>query len=345
MRQACGPSQTATAGPGQLAGVTVGHLLQPLPELPWRELVVEQVHVFRECATGPLRDVRISGTLHKTGTLADGTVVFQGIGSAAYRLAFAVSHLGSLDVTLQTEPAAPSPIVAMQSHARQDPSGVQLEGRASADFAQLTPFLDLVLPLGVDLQNVAGTMQATWTVTAPPAASLATAWHEPAAVVSGTAALTLTLPKFAGVGDNLSVRFNGEVTGNAEQLAWTLGQDSRLEVELDRALLPLPHTLQWLLPAKNQQVVLECLEPIKGQLRLADTPPQFTVEGPIRAQYGAAQAPVQMEVALRRVAGQGAEHLTAAGTYRLTGASDNIPPDVLDRTARAMAPPWDVCPR
>ena len=34
--QACGQSQTATAGPGQWAGVTAGQLLQPLPELPWR---------------------------------------------------------------------------------------------------------------------------------------------------------------------------------------------------------------------------------------------------------------------------------------------------------------------
>jgi Dicarboxylate transport len=327
--QACGQSQTATAGPGQLASETVGKLLQPLPELPWRALVVEQVHVFRECATGPLRDVRISGTLHKTGASADGTVVFQGAGSAAYRLTFAGSHPGSLDVTLQTEPAAPSPIVAMQSHVRQGPSSIQLEGRASTDFAHLAPFLDLMLPMGVDLQNIAGTMQATWTLTAPPTASLATAWHAPTAVVSGTAALTLTLPKFAGVGDNLSVRFNGEVTGNAEQLAWTLSKDSRLEVELDRSLFLLPPTLQWLLPSKNRHVVLECLEPIKGQLRLTAIPPQFTVEGPIRAQYGAAQAPVQIEVALHRAAGQGAGHLTVAGTYRLMGASDKIPPDLL----------------
>jgi len=327
--QACGPSQTVTARPAQLGSVTVGHLLQPLPELPWRALVIEQMHVFRECTTGPLRDVHISGTLHKTGTSADGTVIFQGLGSAAYRLTFTMSHLGSLDIALQAEPAAPSPIVALQSHARQGASGIQLEGRASVDFAHLAPLLDLVLPLGVDLRNIAGTMQATWTVTAPPAASLATAWHEPTTAISGTAALTLTVPKFAGIGDNVSVRLNGEVTGNAEQLVWTLGQDSRLEVALDRALLPLPHTLQWLLPAKHQQVILECLEPIKGQLRLADTPSQFTMEGPVRAQYGAAQAPVQMEVTLRRVAGQGAEHLKAAGTYQLTGASENIPPDVL----------------
>jgi len=327
--QSCVQSQRVTAEPGQWASVTVGHLLQPLPELPWRELVVEQLHVFRECTTGSLRDVRISGILYKTGASADGTVVFQSAGSTAYRLTFAGSHPGRLDAMLQTEPAAPSPIVSIQSHVRQGPSGVQIEGRASTDFAQLPPFLDLVLPLGVDLHNIAGTLQATWTVTAPPAASLATAWRAPTAVVAGTAALTLTLPKFAGVGDNVSVRFNGEMTGNAEQLAWTLSQDSRLEIELDRGLFPLPPLLQRLLPAKNRHVVLECLEPIKGQLKLTDIPPQFTVEGPIRARYGAVQAPVQMEVALRRVAGRGAEYLTAAGTYRLMGASDKIPPDVL----------------
>src|SRR5207248_8347844 len=83
--QACAPSQTATAQPGQLASVTLAQLLQPLPELPLHEFVVEQAHVFRECATGPLRDVRISGTLQKAGASADGTLVFQGAGSAAYR--------------------------------------------------------------------------------------------------------------------------------------------------------------------------------------------------------------------------------------------------------------------
>ena len=173
--QACAQAQTATAESGLLANITVGQFLRPLPELPWRTLVVEQIHVFRECATGPLRDVRISGTLHRTDVSTDGTVVFHGTGSAAYRLTFAVSHRASIDATLQTEPAAPEPIVTVQSQLRHDPASVQLEGRMSADFAQLTPFLGLLLPMD-HLQNVAGTMQTTWTVTAPPASSLAAAW-------------------------------------------------------------------------------------------------------------------------------------------------------------------------
>ena len=316
--QPCAQSQTAIAGPGRLASVTVGHLLQPVPELPWRDLVVEQVHVFRECATGPLRDVRISGMLHKIGASADGAVVFQGTGSAAYRLLFAVSHLGSIEATLQAEPPAPGPIVVVQSHVSQGPSGVQLAGRTTTDFAQLAPFLALVLPLGADLQHVTGTMQATWTATAPPASSLAAAWQEPAAVVSGTVALTLRLPKFAGVGDHLSVRFNGEVTGNAEQLAWTLSKDARLEVELERATFPLPNTLQWLLPQQDRRVVIECPESIKGYLRLADTPLQFKVEGPIRAQYGAAQ------VTLQTLHGDHSRWQTA-GVLSLSGVSPQLP--------------------
>jgi hypothetical protein len=317
--------------------VTVGQLLQPLPVLPWHTLVVEQAHVFRECATGPLREVRISGTLHRTDVSTDGTVVFHGTGSAAYRLTFAVSHLDRIDATLHTEPAAPEPIVAVQSRLRQDSASVQLEGMMRADFAQLAPFLDLLLPMD-NLQNVAGTMQTTWTVTAPPASSLAAVWQEPAAVVSGTTALTLTLPTLTGVGDNLSVQFKAEVTGNAQQLTWTLSRDSRLEVELDHALFPLPATLRWLLPAEDRQVVLECLEPIKGQLRLVHVSPQFTMEGLLRAQYGTAQTLPFLEIALHHVAGQGTEHLTAAGTYRLAGASDTIPPDLFV----AQQVQWDL---
>ncbi len=113
-------------------------------------LVVEQVHVFRECATGPLRDVRISGTLHKTDVSTDGTVVFHGTGSAAYRLTFAVSHRASIDATLANGAGGTrAQSLTVQSHVRQDPGSVQLEGRTSADFAQLAPFLDLLLPMDV----------------------------------------------------------------------------------------------------------------------------------------------------------------------------------------------------
>ena len=90
-----------------------------MPELPWRELVVEQVHIFRECATGPLRDVRISGTLHKAGSSADGAVVFQGTENASYRLLFAISPIGSIEATLQAEAAKVAAAI--------DPSALVLE--------------------------------------------------------------------------------------------------------------------------------------------------------------------------------------------------------------------------
>ena len=146
------------------------------------------------------------------------------------------------------------------------------------------------MPIGADVQRVAGTMQATWTGTAPATASLDTAWHDPAAVVSGTVALTLTLPKLVGVGDNLSVQLHGTVTGNAEQLAWTLAPDARLGVDLERAAFLRSNTLHWLLPPRDRRVVIACPESVKGQVRLAARPLQFTVEGPIQMTYGAPQA-------------------------------------------------------
>lgn len=326
--QPCMPSQPAPAGPGLLARVTVGHLVAPVPELPWHTLVLEQVRVFRACATGPLRDVLLSGSMHQSAAAAEGVLVFQGHETAPYRLRFAMPQVGSLEVTLHAEPSVPGSIVAVQSHVSQSPSGLQLVGKATADFAQLAPFLALSMPLGVDLQHVAGTMQATWTGTAPATASLDTAWHDPAAVVSGTVALTLTLPRLVGVGENLSVRLHGTVTGNAEQLAWTLEPDTRLHVDLDHTALPLPDTLHWLLPPSDRRVVVECPESVKGHVGLAARPLQFTLQGPVRATYGAAQAPLQMEIAVLRMEGRGTEHLTAAATYRLQGAA-TIPPDGL----------------
>lgn len=327
--QPCTPPPTATSRPGLWASMSLGHPAHPMPELPWRALAVEQLHVFRECATGPLRELFISGTVQQAGESAEGSVVLRGPETAAYQLRFTTPQRGSLEATLQAEPAAPHPIMMVQSHVSQSPSGLQLAGRVETDLAQLAPFLAWLVPTSTDLQHVTGALQATWTGTAPATASLDTAWHDPAAGVTGTVELTLMLPKLAGIGDNLSVRLQGEVTGNAEQLAWTLHKDSRLAVDLKRATVPLPHTLRWLLPPKDQPVVIECPESIKGHLRWADTPLQFTLEGPIRAQYGAAQAPVQIEVNVLRAAGQDVEHLTAEGTYRLRGSAAQVPPDVL----------------
>ena len=327
--QPCTPAPTATSRPGLGASIPLGHLAHPMPELPWRTLEVEQLHVFRECAAGPLREVFISGTLHQAGESTEGSVVLQGQETAAYRLRFTMPQRGSLEATLHAELSAPNPIVVVQSHVSQGPSGLQLAGQVETDFAQLAPFLALLMPTSTDLQHVTGALKATWTGTAPATASLDTAWNDPAAGVTGTVELILMLPKLAGVGNNLSVRLQGEVTGNAAQLAWILRQDSRLGVELERATVPLPHTLGWLLPPKGQGVVIECPESIKGHLRWADTPLQFTLEGPIRAQYGTAQAPRQMEVAVLRATGQGTEHLTAEGTYRLRGTAAEVPPDVL----------------
>ena len=66
-----------TAGARPVGSWLLDSSCNPCLICPKRELVAEQVHVFRECAADPCADVRISGTLHKTGASADGTVVFK----------------------------------------------------------------------------------------------------------------------------------------------------------------------------------------------------------------------------------------------------------------------------
>ena len=328
--QPCTLSQTSQAGPGFLAGVTVGQLLQPVPALPVRTLVMDQVHVWRECATGPLRDVRLSGQIHQAGAAVEGAVVLQGQGGAAYRLQVTMPQAGSLEAALYAEPVPAGPIVLVQSQLRQEPAGMQVAGKVTTDFAQLAPFLAVLLPLGVDLQNVAGSLHAEWTATAPLSAALDTAWRQPAAVLSGSVDLSLQLPEVAGLGKKLALQLQADVRGQAQQLIWTLHQDSRLAVQLDAAVVALPEALHWLLPSLERQVVLECLEPLQGTVHLSNTARQFTVAGPVRARYGTAKAPVQLEVVVHRVSGQGITPQLAEGTYRLMGVLERMPPDFLD---------------
>lgn len=328
--QPCTLSRTSQAGPGLLAGVTVGQLLHPVPALPVRTLVLDLVHVWRECATGPLRDVRISGQIHQAGAAVEGAVVLQGQGGTAYRLQVTMPHAGSLEAALYTAPVPSGPIVLVQSQLRQEPAGMQVVGKVSTDFAQLAPFLAVLLPLGGDLQHVAGSLHAEWTATAPLSAALDTAWRQPAAVLSGSVALSLQLPEVAGLGKKLAIQLQADVRGKAQQLTWTLHQNSRLAGELDPAIVALPEALHWLLPSLGRHVVLECLEPLQGTVRLSNIPLQFTIAGPVRAQYGIAPAPVQMEVVVHRVSGQGITPLMAEGAYRFMGTLEHVPPDILD---------------
>jgi hypothetical protein len=315
----CAPS-TAASGPGLWAGVTVGHLLRPAPALPWRELTVEHLQWFRECASEPLREMMMTATVHSAGETLQGSFRLQGSGKETYRLLLSMPGKGSFEATLAAESSESSPLLIVRSHLSPQSSGLQLHGQASIDFAPLAPLLALLLPTGLDAQGVAGRVEATWTATAPPGMSLATAWQDPGAVFSATVAGTLQLATWPGIGEQLSLRLQGSVSGNASRLAWTVHQDSRLGVEL--APIPLPDTLQWLIPQQDRRLVVECPEPITGTVQFANPPLQFTVEGPVRAQYGTEQSAAQVEVVLQRLTR--AQPLTAEGTYRLQGKAARV---------------------
>jgi hypothetical protein len=249
--------------------------------------------------------------------------------SAAYRLQFAVTDIGALTATLHAEPVTSEAIARVQAHVRRESSEIQWVGQVNGDFARLAPFLALILPLGAELQSVAGIVQATWTVTAPSTSTPTTVWHEPATQLSGTVALTLQLPHLTGLGDHLAVQLDTEVTGNMHQLTWTLAKGSHLSMELARSALPLPSGLSWLPPGQEHHVVLECLEALRGHLKLTESPLQFQVEGPLRLRYGTLKTPLQLEAVVHHLTGQGTEPLTAAGTYHLQGAVHHVPPALL----------------
>ena len=191
--------------------MTIGQLLQPLPELRGARTCgragagVPGVRYWTPSRCPHLRHIVPDRRVSRSGT-----VVFQGAGSAAYRLTFTVSPWAVLMSRLQTEPAASKPELLPYNHtcAKVHLACSYEAGRTR--FAHLAPFLDFIVPIGVDLQNRwddAGHVDVHGSSGSFPSRP---AWRAPTAVVSGTAALTLTLPKFAGVGDNLLVRFDGK---------------------------------------------------------------------------------------------------------------------------------------
>lgn len=165
--QPCAPATTPTTTPSLLAGLPMAHLARPVPVLPFHTLVIAHGQVFRECATGPLRNVRFSGTLSTDSTTTNGTLVLQGTEGPPYRLDVTVPGPGQADMVLQTEPPASTPIITVQSQLTPEADRLRLAGQARADVARLTPFLAVWMRAGAAVQQSTGTLEATWDSTAP----------------------------------------------------------------------------------------------------------------------------------------------------------------------------------
>ena len=299
--------------------LTAGDLLRRLPILPFDELQLDRVTIFREQATGPLRKVTIAGNLkYRDGELG-GHLTFQGRDTASYGLTVAGNSASTWSATLVSQRLQTVPIVSWHSQAHPSGSQVEIKGQLEVNVRELAPFIALLVPIGPDLGKVTGALEMNWTGTAASEATLTSLWRDSRTHLDGNVRLNGTLPALKGVAHDITVAYTGTFAGNAMQIGWTLAPGVLVSATVNAQPRIIPDAVRMMLPRGSQPLSIHNREPVKGMLYWAEAPIRTIVEGPLQVTYGKTAGPLVGEFQTSRAEGVGSELVSAEGTYRVTG--------------------------
>ena len=201
--------------------LTASDVLRRLPFFPWEEVRLEEVKLFREQATGPLRTVVMAGTIkHERDTLV-AEMLLQGVDTIPYDLR--VTGQSPADMSLQLRAAQPnaSPFMLWRSQAVPKEAHVHIEGILEVNVRELAPFLALVVPIGPEWQRVDGNVTVHWAGTAASGVPVASLLRDPATELNATVQVSAVLPELKGYGKDLSIKTTGTLSGNARLIHWT----------------------------------------------------------------------------------------------------------------------------
>lgn len=288
-----------------LNAFTAGDVVQRLPFFPWDEVRLEEIKVFREQATGPLRTVMMGGTIKHKGEALVADMVLQGIDTIPYELH--VTGQSAADMSLQLRAAQPAatPFVLWRSQAVPKEAQVHLEGVLEVNVKELAPFLALALPIGSEWQRVGGNVTIHWTGTAAPGVPVSLLWKDPATEVHATVQTAASLPELKGYGKDLAVKATGTLSGNARLVHWTLAGGSSATAAVSGGAVKGMERLISLAPYGSQPVRLESAQDTTGELFWAESPPRFTAAGPVRISYGSEKGPIYAECVVSQIYGSG----------------------------------------
>lgn len=309
--------------------LTAGDLLHRLPILPFDELQLDRMTIFRERATGPLRKVTVSGTLtHRNGELG-GQLFFQGRDTASYGLTVVGNSASTWSATLVSQRPQAIPIVSWQSQA--NPSGQQIDvhGQLDVNVRELAPFIALLVPIGTELGKVTGRVVISWAGTAPADATLTSLWRDSRAHLEGRVRAQITLPALKGVAKEVAVAYEGVFTGNAMQLGWSLSPGVLLSATINAQPNMFPEAVRNILPRGDQSLRIDNSKPVQGTLYWAESPVRMIIEGPLHVTYGRTGGLLVTEFVTRRVEGSASELVSADGTYHVAGIFPKAVTDLL----------------
>lgn len=309
--------------------LTAGDLLRGLPILPFDELHLGRVTIFREQATGPLRRVTISGVvMYREGELG-GHLSFQGRDTATYALTVTGHSASTWSATLASQRLQAVPIVSWQSQAHPDGQKIQVNGRLEVNVRELAPFIALLVPIGPELGKVTGRVAVRWAGTAAADASLVSLQEDSRTHLDGQVEVNVTLPALKGVAKDIAVAYDGTFTGNATEVGWTLTPGVLLTATVNAQPRIIPEAIRMILPRGDQPVRIENAKPVQGKLYWSETPVRMTAEGPLHVTYGLTPSPLVAEFETSRAEGIGGELVMAEGTYRVEGVLPKAVTDLL----------------
>ncbi|MEQ1680351.1 MAG: hypothetical protein ABL950_07095, partial [Nitrospira sp.] len=202
--------------------LTAGDLLRSLPILPFDELQLDHLTIFREQATGPLRRVTIDGNLTYSGREVGGHLVFRGRDTASYGLAVIAHSASTWSVILASQRPQAAPIVSWQSQSHPNDSQIQVNGRLEINVQELAPFIALLVPIGPELEKVTGKVAIEWAGNAAAEAALSSLWEDERSHLDGTMRVNVTLPALKGVAKDIAIAYEGRFGGNATQAEWAI---------------------------------------------------------------------------------------------------------------------------
>lgn len=306
--------------------LTAGDLLRRMPVLPFEEVRLEQVTVFREQATGPLRKVAIRGVLEQRDGELGGQLSVQGRETASYILSVTGHSATTWAATLVSQRPQAAPILTWQSAAQARDGQVQVEGKLEINVRELAPFIALAVPIGPELSKVSGQVTVAWTGMAPSSAALITLRESPQSVFQGSFQATVTLPALKGVAKQIAFSSSGHFSGSPARLGWTLDPGVLGTATVNMQPRFVPDLVKALLPRGDQPIRVEQRQPLQGTLYWAESPIRLGVDGPVHVTYGAATGPLMVEVDAARADLIGRDLVAAEGEFHLQGL---LPPSLI----------------
>jgi hypothetical protein len=307
-------------GASPLNVLTLSDLAHGLPVLPFGEFLLGDLAISREDTTGPLRNVSVTGSMRQREEGLFAEFALRGDETQSYVLRMTDLNTQILSVQLEHQAQPMKPIAYWRSEADSTGNEIRLRGQIELDFERLAPLLAIPFPMGTDLQQVAGRVQASWVGTAPSATPLASVWHNQSTKVDGTVQGQVRLPEVRGMGKGVVLSVAGKFSGNPEQIHWVLNRGVVLSAAVDGKRVGMLRPIRNQLPVGWQPVRVAADADITGELYWGQSPIRYKMEGPLTVSFGAAASLWRLRFTMTHVVGLGMATPHVRGSFQFDGA-------------------------